>query len=148
MSELPINNHNVEYNDYLRNTIEDIEVLINKEHKNSIYFERLLAQISDVSTANTIKNILNTSKEHCKTLKDIYLELTNKDFSCFHGFIHIDNSIKKALMWALLDKFQVVKIYNSLLENLTVAKHRAFVIKMISDEVAAVAELNDLLIDK
>ncbi|WP_139906115.1 hypothetical protein [Clostridium thermarum] len=148
MSNLPLKDYKPESSDYLQGTIKNLELLINKENRNSMYFEKLLDQISDLNISGTIKNIVSISKEHCNTLKAIYMELTSKSYSCSQGDVHIDGSIKKALMWALLDTFEIVKIYHSLLENLTAPKHRAFVLKMINDEVTAVTELNALLVEK
>lgn len=148
MSNLPLKDYKPERSDYLQGTIKNLELLINKENRNSMYFEKLLDQISDLNISGTIKNIVSISKEHCNTLKAIYMELTNRTYSCSLKNIHINSSIKKALMWALLDTFEIVKIYHSLLENLTETRHRAFVLKMINDEVTAAADLNALLVEK
>lgn len=148
MSNLPLKDYKPESSDYLQGTIKNLELLINKENRNSMYFEKLLDQISDLNISGTIKNIVSISKEHCNTLKAIYMELTNRTYSCSLKNIQIDSSIKKALMWALLDTFEIVKIYHSLLENLTETRHRAFVLKMINDEVTAAADLNALLVEK
>jgi rubrerythrin len=148
MASLPLEKNNVVYNDCLQQSIEDLEMLIKKEYRFSLQLEKLLLLASDKSCTKVITNIIDISKKRNETLKEIYLDITNRNCICACGPVHVSNNLKKDLIWAVLDKFQIIKVYNSLLENLTEAKHRSLVLKIINNEISHIGELNSLLIDK
>lgn len=147
MSSLPLERNNITYTGCLQQSIQDIEALIKKEYRSSLYFEKLLPLVTDKSCSNIISNIITSSRKNSEILKSIYMNITDKNYIYTCGPICISNSFKKDLIWAILDKFQVIKIYNSLLDNLTEARHKSLVLQIIQEERTNISDLNSLLID-
>lgn len=148
MSGLPLEKNNIAYADFLEQSVHYIEKLIEKEYHNSQYFEKLLSLIADKDCSNIISNFSSTAKKHGKILEDIYAEITNKVYIYNCRPIYVSNNFQKDLIWAILDRFQTVKLYNSLLENLTESGHKSLVLQIIQEERANISDLNSLLINK
>lgn len=146
MSGLPLTENNLVYDNCIKESIKALEILIKRERKNAVYFNKLIKLASREEEIKVFQHISTSSKERNETLSNIYLELAKKKFTSSRGTVNLNDAYKKALIWALLDKFETIKQYRSLLEHLICAEHRAPVFRIINDETNCIAKLNSLLI--
>ena len=148
MYGINFNTDKISYRCCVQEAIDSIALLIESEYKSSLYYEKLISISENDSDRELIESIADDEKHHIQILKKIYLDFTGRNHVCSLQLVGTGPSYKNAIMWALLDKFKIVKIYNSIFENLVNERHKASILRIINDELAHIGELNYMLLNE
>ncbi len=140
-------NDEISYKYCVEEAIECIASLMEAEYKSHFYYENMLKDSQDDSTKEIVESILDDERNHIEILRKIYLDLTGKNHLCdLKPFIGTQE-FRSSVMWSLLDKFKVVKKYNSILESFVNEHHKASIIKIANDELVHISQLNFILMN-